>query len=82
MDPALRRAWPRVRAAESDETAASGTEFTLDRLGSGVLRRSIFPGFGGGGVSGGVWVCMYALYWPMHELANNLEALGGRVTVG
>lgn len=50
MGPARMRAWPRVRvrAAESDETAASGTEFPLGGLGSGVLRRSIFPGVGGG----------------------------------
>lgn len=47
LDPARtpRRAWARVRVAESDEeTAASGTEFPLGGLGSGVLRSSIFRG--------------------------------------
>lgn len=48
LDPARKRAWPRARMTGSDETAASGTEFPLHGLGSGVLRRSIFRGSEGG----------------------------------
>lgn len=51
--------------------------------GAGSCAGASFRGSEGAGCLGAYgYVWMYALYWPMHELANNLEALGGRVTVG
>lgn len=89
MGPARMRAWPRVRvrAAESDETAASGAEFPLGGLGSGVLRRSIFPGVGGGArdqctptLRPGVWCGR----WEVHSksCAAGCPGVWGRIYIG